>query len=203
MGGGANVAEDMRRMENEKQRRGQAVTDQINRLFNDPAQQALYDQQQKAVTGLNQQEVARQYDQAHRVNRYGLARAGLMGGQADIDSEAELSRLNAEGGQKALMLGQNAANDLQAADKRAQQQLIQAAPSGLDIGQAEQMANAAMQQTANQAAANSHAATIGNLFNDLSWAYLTGPQMAGQRAGQNAYSQALWPDSPYRRYAGR
>ncbi|MFY2570188.1 hypothetical protein [Achromobacter ruhlandii] len=151
--------------------------------------QSLYDDQRKAVTDLNRRDVDRQFLDAERANRFGLARAGLSGGSADIDSNAELQRRTNEGLIKAAGIGDQAAADLQTADERTRQNLISMAQSGIDTGQAAQMALSQLDANSANAASARSGATVGNLFSDLSQAYLYGQQQQGARAGAAPYQQ--------------
>lgn len=150
---------------------------------------ALYDQQRAAVTDLNRRDVDRQFLDAERANRFGLARAGLSGGSADIDSNAELQRRTNEGLIKAAGIGDQAAADLQTADERSRQNLISMAQSGIDTGQAAQMALSQLDANSANAASARSGATVGNLFGDLAQAYLYGQQQQGARAGAAPYQQ--------------
>lgn len=165
---------------------------------------ALYDQQRKAVTDLNRRDVDRQFLDAERQNRFGLARAGLSGGSADIDSNAELTRRTNEGLIKASGLGDQAAADLQTSDERSRQNLISMAQSGIDTGQAAQLALSQLDANSANAASARSGATIGSLFGDLSQAYLYGQQQQGARAGAAPYQQ--WQpgvsNSPQKSYQG-
>lgn len=149
----------------------------------------LYNQQRQAVTDLNRRDVDRQFFDAERQNRFGLARAGLTGGSADIDSNAELTRRTNEGLIKAAGIGDQAAADLQTADERSRQNLISMAQSGIDTGQAAQMALSQLDANSANAASARSGATVGNLFGDLSQAYLYGQQQQGARAGAAPYQQ--------------
>lgn len=151
--------------------------------------QGMYDQQRSAVTDLNRRDVDRQFLDAERQNRFGLARAGLSGGSADIDSNADLTRRTNEGLIKAAGIGDQAAADLQTADERTRQNLISMAQSGIDTGQAQQMALSQLDANSANAASARSGATVGSLFGDLSQAYLYGQQQQGARAGANQYQQ--------------
>lgn len=149
----------------------------------------LYDEQRQAVTDLNRRDVDRQFQDAERANRFGLARAGLSGGSADIDSNAELTRRTNEGLIKAAGIGDQAAADLQTSDERTRQNLISMAQSGIDTGQAAQMALSQLDANSANAASARSGATVGNLFGDLAQAYLYGQQQQGARAGAAPYQQ--------------
>lgn len=146
----------------------------------------LYREQRDAVTQLNQREVSRQHEDAERQNRFGLARAGLAGGSVDVDSNAEINRINDEGMMKAVGLGQAAASDLRTQDERTRQNLIGMAQSGIDTGQAAQLALSGLDANASAASSARAGATIGNLFGDLANVYAHNQQM-------NAFNQGYGP----------
>lgn len=155
----------------------------------------LYREQQDAVTQLNQREVSRQHEDAERQNRFGLARAGLSGGSVDVDSNAELSRINNEGMMKAVGLGQQAAADLRTQDERTRQSLISMAQSGIDTGQAAQLALSGLEANTASAGAARSGATIGNLFNDLANVYAYNQQMQGFNQGYAPYMNRGYSNS--------
>lgn len=142
----------------------------------------LYSEQKKAVYDLNTNEVNRQATEAERVNRFGLARTGLLGGSADVDSTAELNRRTNEGLLRAGGIADQSAADLQAQDERTRANLISMAQSGIDTGSAASMALNGLSANANQAAAARSGATVGGLFDDLSQAYLTNQILTGRNA---------------------
>lgn len=179
-GGGGDGGAGQR--EAERQARIAAATDQINRIFNGAQRQKLYDEQKAAVYELNTNEVNRQATEAERVNRFGLARTGLLGGSADVDSAAELNRRTNEGLLRAGGISDQSAADLQAQDERTRANLISMAQSGIDTGSAASMALNGLSANANQAAAARSGATVGGLFDDLSKAYLTNQIITGRNA---------------------
>ena len=61
------------------------------------SREKLYDEQEQAVYDLNAKEVNDQYADAERANRFALARNGLLGGSADVDSNANLQEKTNEG----------------------------------------------------------------------------------------------------------
>jgi len=149
----------------------------------------MYEEQRQAVADLNSRDVNRQFEDANRMNRFGLARAGLSGGAADIDSQAELIRRQNEGLMQAAGIGDTAASDLRNQDERTRQNLISMAQSGIDTGQAAQLALAGLDANAKSAMGARSAATVGRLFDDLSNAYLYQQQMQGARQGMAPYQQ--------------
>jgi hypothetical protein len=164
----------------------------------------LYDDQKKAVYELNARDVQKQFEEASRQNKFGLARSGLAGGSVDIDSNAQLQEKNNEGLMKATGIADAAAAELKTADERSRQNLITMAQSGIDTGDAQQMALRGLEATAQQAQGKRTDATIGNLFGDLSQAYLYRQLGAGQRSGMQPWQQTrgAGPASPHQTYAG-
>lgn len=147
----------------------------------------LYRDQQQAVTELNQRDVKRQFEEAERQNRFGLARSGLAGGSVDVDSNAEIGRINDEGLMKSVGLGQAAASDLRMQDERTRQNLISMAQTGIDTGQAAQMALTGLDANASAANSARSGATIGNLFGDLANVYAYNQQMQALNQGMAPY----------------
>lgn len=166
--------------------------------------QKLYDEQKAAVYELNTKEVDRQATEAERANRFGLARTGLLGGSADIDSNAELNRRTNEGLLRAGGIADQSAADLQAQDERTRANLISMAQSGIDTGTAASMALNGLSANANQAASARSGATVGGLFDDLSQAYLTNQILTGRNAALAGYSKDVSgaPASPQKTYGG-
>ena len=151
--------------------------------------QKLYDDQRSAIYDLNTREVNRQAEEAERVNRFGLARNGLIGGSADVDSNAELNRRTNEGLLQAGGIADQAAADLKTQDERTRSSLISMAQQGIDTGSAATLALNGLQVNADNAAAARGGATIGNLFSDLSQAYLVNKMMQGQNTALNGLNQ--------------
>lgn len=151
--------------------------------------QKLYDEQRRAIYDLNTREVNRQAEEAERTNRFGLARNGLIGGSADIDSNAELNRRTNEGLLQAGGIADQAAADLKTQDERTRSSLISMAQQGIDTGSAATLALNGLQVNADNAAAARGGATIGNLFSDLSQAYLVNKMMQGQNTALNGLNQ--------------
>lgn len=144
----------------------------------------LYDEQRQAVYDINTRDVNRQYGDAEKANRFGLARNGLMGGSTDIDSNARLQEMTNEGLVKAGGIADSAAASLRAADESARQSLISMAQSGIDTGTAQQMAMKQLEATSEKASGERAGATVGNLFGSLNQAYLRGN--GNQYASPNA-----------------
>ena len=136
------------------------------------SREKLYDEQRDAVYAINEKDVNDQYADAERANRFGLARNGLMGGSADIDSNARLQDITNKGLLQAGGIADSAAAKLRAQDESARQSLISMAQSGIDTGTAQQMAIESLNTTAQQEQGERAGATVGDLFGSLGQAYL-------------------------------
>lgn len=164
--------------------------------------QQLYDQQKQAVFDINKLDVDKQFKDAERATRFGLARSGLAGGSEDVDANARLLERNNEGLIRATGLGDQAAADLKTADERSRQSLISMAQSGIDTGTAQGMALRNLDANAQTAAGNRAGATIGNLFGDLGQAYMLRQTSAGMTAGAKPGSQWYGVSNPQQTYGG-
>lgn len=157
----------------------------------DPAnsRDKLYADQKTAVYDLNKREVDRQAAEAERLNRFGLARTGLLGGSVNVDSVADLDRRTNEGLMRAGGIADQAAADLKTQDERTRSNLISLAQSGIDSGTAAQQALKGLEVNAANAASARAGSTVGQLFNDLSQAYLINQQNQGRQIGQMSGQQ--------------
>lgn len=201
-GGGGDPGAEARRQEEERQARIKAATEAINATFNNTGRDALYADQRTAVYDLNKREVDRQAAEAERLNRFGLARTGLLGGSVNVDSVAELDRRTNEGLMRAGGIAQAAADELEANDEKTRINLISTAQSGIDTGAAAQQALSGLKANANQASGARVGATVGSLFNDLSQAYLMNQQNQGRQSGMQHGQQWMGVSSPGQRYQG-
>jgi len=200
--GGDGGAKQAQEQEAKRQARIDAATQSINNIFAGSGRDAMYDDQKQAVYDINKQEIDKQYSDAERANRFGLARSGLLGGSAAIDSNAELTDNMDKGLMKAVGLGDAAASDLKNQDEQARQSLISLAQSGIDTGTAQTMALRQLNANAQAAQGAAQGATIGNLFSNMSKAYLTRQLLNGSNTGANTGSQWYGVSAPQQTYAG-
>ena len=164
----------------------------------DPAnsRDKLYADQKAAVYDLNKREVDRQAAEAERMNRFGLARTGLMGGSVNVDSVADLDRRTNEGLMRAGGIADQAAADLKTQDERTRSNLISLAQSGIDTGTAAQQALKGLEVNSANAASARAGSTVGSLFNDLSQAYLINQQNQGRQSGMQYGTQWTGVSNP-------
>ena len=164
------------------------------------SREKLYDEQRDAVYEINAKDVNDQYADAERANRFGLARNGLMGGSADIDSNARLQEITNKGLLQAGGIADSAAAKLRAQDESARQSLISMAQSGIDTGTAQQMAMESLNATAQQAQGERAGASVGDLFGTLGQAYLRYNKIAngnGLFSGDGVGSNSMSTRSTY------
>lgn len=181
-GGGSSKAD---KMEKERQARIAQAVNVINSIFEQADRDRLYNEQKNVVYDINARDVERQYDNAERTNRFGLARNGLLGGSVDIDSNAELQRKNNEGLMQATGIADNAAANLKLQDERNRQSLISMAQSDIGSGTAQSLAQQSLSNAADSAYAERATASIGSLFDDMGQAYLTS-KYYGNSSGDNS-----------------
>lgn len=157
----------------------------------DPAnsRQNMYNQHRDAVYDVNRMDVDRQRLEAERANRFALARAGLLGGSANIDSVADMDRRTNEGLMRAGGIADQAAADLMANDERTRASLISLAQSGIDVGTAASQALNGLAANAAQARSDTAGATVGDLFGSMGQAYLMNQMRKGMQAGQGQQGQ--------------
>lgn len=195
-GGGGDPGADARRQEEERQQRIQAATESINATFNNSGRDALYSDQKTAVYDLNKREVDRQASEAERMNRFGLARTGLLGGSVNVDSVSDLNRRTNEGLMRAGGIADQAAADLKTQDERTRSNLISLAQSGIDTGTAAQQALKGLEVNSANAASARAGSTVGQLFNDMSQAYLINQQNQGRQSGMQYGTQWTGVSNP-------
>ncbi len=148
----------------------------------------LYNDQRQAVYDINAKSVYDQYEDAERNNRFGLARNGLLGGSADVDSNARLQERTNEGLVQAQALGEQEASKLRTADEQSKASLIAMAQSGIDTGTAQQMAAQQLSSNAQTALGARGGSALDNLFNSLGQAYLTNKMNQAVQGGYNLYN---------------
>lgn len=202
-GGGGDPGADARQLEADRQARIQAATENINATFNNSGRDALYADQKSAVYDLNKREVDRQASEAERMNRFGLARTGLLGGSVNVDSVADLDRRTNEGLMRAGGIADQAAADLKTQDERTRSNLISLAQSGIDTGTAAQQALKGLEVNSANASSARAGSTVGRLFDDLSQAYLANQVNQGRQTGMQYGQQWTGVSSPRTTYQGQ
>lgn len=145
---------------------------------------ALYDDVSSATRDVALRDVDRQFTQASKANKFGLARSGLLGGSVDAEAGGDLAERYGEGRIRAEQAGVAAAADLQSTDEKTRQNLISLAQSGIDTGTASSLAAGQMAAAADSAKSAAAGASVGDLFGDLSQAYLANRIATARQTGQ-------------------
>ena len=206
-GGGSNAAVNYQKQADAEQKaKIAAATSAINSIFDNANREAQYQQQRDAVYQLNANDVNRQAEEAERANRFALARSGLLGGSAEIDSTADINERTNKGLLKAQGLADDSAAQLKTQDESTRQNLLSLANSGIDANSAATMATNQLAGNLDSAASDKATAAVGNLFNDMAQAYLNGTvasalnsQLAQQRA---LYNQNYGVSDTHSTYSG-
>ncbi len=154
------------------------------------ARDAMYADVADAVKQTAMRDLDRQYSEASNKNLFGLARSGLLGSSVDAESGGKLQELYSEGGLKAAQSGQSAANELRTTDEKTRQNLISLAQSGLDTGTAASMAANQLAATGDLAKSQAADSTVGDLFGNLSQAYLTNAYLNARYGSSGGGSSA-------------
>jgi len=203
--GGDGGAGDLRKQEEERQAKVQAAVDAINGKFGygdeaaGAARQTMYDDIKGATTAAGLRGLDKQYTTASQQNKFGLARSGLLGGSVDAESGADLSTRYGEGRIQAEQAGIGAASDLKALDEKTRQNLISLAQSGIDTGTAASLAAGQMAAAADSAKSSAAVANVGDLFSNMSQAYLARQQALGRASvptGSGYSTTSLYTSAP-------
>ena len=173
-------------------------TQQSGTEANKVARQAMYDDVKGATRDTALRGLDKQYTTASQQNKFGLARSGLLGGSVDAESGADLTTRYGEGRIQAEQAGIGAASDLKALDEKTRQNLISLAQSGIDTGTAASLAAGQMAAAADSARSGAAVANVGDLFGNMSQAYLRQQQALGKASvPSSGYSTTnLYTSSP-------
>lgn len=169
------------------------------------ARDALYTDISGAVKGTAMRDLDKQFTQASKQNLFGLARSGLLGGSVDAEAGGDLQTRYGEGRLKAEQAGLGAASDLRANDEKTRQNLIGLAQSGIDTGTAASLAAGQMSAAADVARSQTNSASVGDLFGNMSQAYLGNQQLKArypnglpQQAGNGGFFSNLFSGNDYK-----
>ena len=130
-----------------------------------------------------QQELDRQQAIAGRNNKFALARSGLTGGSAAVDSGRTLGQEEQLGTLAAQQQVNSNVSKLQANDQATRQQMISLAQSGNNIGDAATQTSQALQANLGQASSVNAAQGLGDAFAQTTNAYNNEQTAAALRNG--------------------
>ena len=173
-------------------------TEQVNNIFDDPARAKQQQDFLAAMREFYTSDANRQKGIADRNRRFSIARSGLTGGSADVDS----NRMLGEEYTRALLTAENKAqgaySDLVSQDEAARLDLLSAVRAGMDTTTAASRAAAAMRATAGNAQSQAMANGLGDVFGETAAAYNAQRSAAERRRGIiDAYGSIYGPKSPW------
>lgn len=193
MGSSSNrAADEANRMEQERQARVAEATRRINAVFDDPSREGQRQDFATALRDFYTQDATRQQGVADRQRRFAMARGGLTGGSADVDSRRTLGEEFIRGLTDAENRTQAGLADLTAQDEAARLQLTQLAQSGLDATTAASRAGAAMRSSAQGAMSQAMSQGLGNVFKGTADTYTKQQEAAERRRGYRDIEGSLY-----------
>jgi hypothetical protein len=139
-GGGNQASQQAERNEAERQAQIARSVNAVNQAYNNPERAAQIAQYRDATQTLLQQDLDREKDSADRNARFAMARLGLSGGSADVDTNRSLAETYQRGVLDVVRQAQGAAAQLQGQDQQSRQNLIALAQSGVDATTSAQQA---------------------------------------------------------------
>ena len=195
-GGGGDAQKAAQQQEQQREDTISKNVNAINSAFSN--RQPEYDQYRKALQDQYETELNRQQAIAGRNNKFALARSGLTGGSAAVDSGRLLGQEEAQGTLAAQQGVQSNVSKLQSNDEATRQQMISLAQSGGDIGNAAtQTANSLRANLGNAQSVNA-AQGLGDVFGATTASYNNEQQAAALRSGLlkgQLYASANTPGS--------
>jgi hypothetical protein len=172
--------------ERERQYHIEQGTSRVNAVFDSPDRAAQLNDFLAAVRENYMMDANRQKTIADRKLKFSMARSGLTGGSAAIDSNRLLGEEYTRGVLDSENLAQEAQGDLKAQDESSRLGLLSMIRSGLDSTTAAQRAGAAMQSNAQSASGKALAGGLGDIFGGTASLYKDQQEAAERRRGERA-----------------
>lgn len=189
---------DPKKAERARQMTIQLGTARVNSIFDDPARAAQQGDFLKAIRDFYTQDANKQKGVADRQLKFSMARSGLTGGSAAVDSNRTLGEEYTKGLLDAENKAQGAYSDLQAQDEQTRLGLLSAVRSGMDTTTAAARSAAAIQQNAAGAKNDALASGLGDIFGSTAQTYKTQREGADRRRGViDAYGSVYGSKNPY------
>jgi hypothetical protein len=194
MGSSPNKAYKQQKADEERRRREiEAGQRRIEAIFSAPERQKQIQDFIDAQREFYQSDLDREHRDAGLKLKFALARSGLSGGSADVDSNADLSeayfRGVAEADRRALGAGAN----LRAEDQSAKQQLFSQLLGGSDATTAAQNAAQMMRTNASIAKQNATFGAFDSLFSQFGDIYKSSQEAAGERRAAKDFGSLFGP----------
>ena len=173
-------------------------TARVNSVFDDPARAAQRADFLKAIREFYTGDANRQKGIADRNLKFSMARSGLTGGSAAVDSNRTLGEEYTKGLLDAENKAQGAYSDLEMQDEQTRLGLLAAVRSGMDATTAAQRAAGGMAQNAAGAKSDALAQGLGDSFGSTAQTYKTQREAADRRRGViDAYGSVYGSKNPY------
>lgn len=153
-------------LEADRRRQIQNAIGAIDFAFDAPTRERQYQDYANALRTYYSQELDRQKADTDRATRFALARSGLVGGSADVDTRSRINEQYLRGVLDAERAVQGSVADLRGADEQARLNMIQLAQSGMDASTAAQRAAEVMQSNIAGALPRAQAQGLGDVFAD-------------------------------------
>jgi hypothetical protein len=200
-GGGGDPAKEQQKYDQQRQAKVDATTAQIRDLYNSKSREADIAKYQADAQKLYMHTLDQQSGEAARQLKFALARTGQTAGQVAVDKGADMTKQYNEGVLKVQRAAGEAAARLRQSDADSQQNLIQMAQNGMDMGTANTLALQGIRT--NLLAANSSIApsALGNAFSGLADTYQFSQeaknyQRGYEQAAAGGAGAAPWMTSP-------
>lgn len=180
-GGGDDAAKEAQKAENERQARISGNVTDINAAFR--GREPQYADFTNALRENYNSELNRQRTNATRQSKFSLARSGLTGGSAAIDTGRTLNREAQQGVLQAEREVQGKAAQLRGQDETSRLSMISLAQSGSDIGNAASQTANALRANIEGARNTNVAEGLGDVFGGTADIYRKQQEAAARRRG--------------------
>jgi len=184
MGTGNNAANAANAYNQQQQQQIQNSVNQINAAYSNPNRQNQYDAYNKNLSDYYTGQVNNQEAINARNLKFAMARSGLSGGSAAVDSNTQLQKDYTQGLLQASQAASTGTAALKQADIQSKNQLLGLAQAGGNVGSIP--GQVAQSMSANLGAAQNYAnpTALGNLFTNTAGIYNNEQTAAANRRAQ-------------------
>lgn len=168
------------------------TTGRVNALFTSPEHMAQRNDFLSALRTRGNEALDRSFADNSRQQKFALARSGLTGGSADVDSQRRLIDTLTRGRLGVEDNAQSSFADLLGSDEATRAHLVGTATGGVNIGAAAQQAAQSMQGTIAKARANMVPNALQGIGEDFAGAYKTIQENASRRRGLMDQGVTAW-----------
>lgn len=176
----------------QSQQQIQSAITQINNAYSSPQRQQQYQTYKNNLNSYYTGQVNTQEAQNARNLKFAMARSGLTGGSAAVDSNTQLQKDYTQGLLQASQAAQSGEASLQQSDINAKNQLISLAQQGNYTGSIPTAVSEAQGASLNAAQSYANANALGNLFSGTSQIYNNEATAAANRKAQTSPIGSLY-----------